>query len=266
MNSPVDLYSNTYKHHSENLYQEIRKETYGEEIGQSSWITADEYRSFFKMLNIRSGNEVLEIATGSGGPAIFMVKETDCNVTGMDINENGVKNANIIAVQSHVCEKVRFLFGDASKPLPLLNESFDVVVSMDSMNHINHRANVLKEFYRVLKKGGKILYTDTTVVTGAVTFEELAIRSSIGFFLFLPLGENERLIKEAGFQKIESKDVTENMAMVSLKWHNAREKRKDQLLTIEGNNTYEGLQKFLKTVHILASEKRLSRILFIAEK
>ena len=266
MKSQVDLYSNTYKHHAENVYRDIRKETYGEEIGQSSWITTDEYRSFFKMLDIKSGYDVLEIATGSGGPAIFMVKETGCNITGVDINENGVQNANVLAMENDVREKVRFMYGDASKTLPFPSECFDVVISMDSMNHINHRDNVLKEFFRVLKKGGKLLYTDTTVVTGAVTFEELAIRSSIGFFLFLPMGENERLIKEAGFQKMEAKDVTENMAMVSIRWHDARGKRKKSLLEIEGTTNYEGLQKFLKTVHILASEKRLSRILFMAEK
>jgi len=33
---------------------------------------------------------------------------------------------------------------------------------------------------------------DTMVVTGILSHEELATRSSIGFYLFVPPGENER--------------------------------------------------------------------------
>jgi SAM-dependent methyltransferase len=163
-------------------------------------------------------------------------------------------------------EKMKFLQGDASEPLPFPNESFDVVLCIDSINHLKDRNKVLREFRRVLKKGGEILYTDPIVATGILTPEELAIRSSMGFFLFVPVGENERLLKDAGFREIESWDATENMASVSIKWYNAREKRKDDLLTIEEANNFKGLQSFLKMVHILSSERRLSRFKYTAVK
>ena len=124
----------------------------------------------------------------------------------------------------------------------------------------------MTEFYRVLKTGGRLLYTDSTVVTGILTNIEIAVRSSIGFFLFAPLGENERLFKQAGFNDIQSRDVTDSMATVSIKWHNAREKRKDSLLEIEEVNNFEGLQAFFKMVHIVSSERRLSRIRYAAAK
>ena len=266
MKSKVELFSGTYKNYAEEIYKDIRKETYGEDIGQNSWLTADEYRNFFSVLKLSPDKNVLEIAAGSGGPAVFMVKETGCLLTGMDFNENGVNNAKKLAEENELNEKMKFLRGDASEPLPFEDESFDAVLCIDSMNHLNNRGKVLKEFKRVLKKGGRLLYTDPIVVTGILSNEEIAIRSSLGFFLFVPVGESERLLKEASFQDIQSKDVTDNIESVSIKWHDAREKRKDDLLKFETEDNFNGIQSFLKMVYIVTSQRRLSRFMFAVVK
>ena len=45
-------------------------------------------------------------------------------------------------------------------------------------------------------------------------------RSSIGLYVFLPPGENERLIHEAHFYLITSADLTRNAAVISKRWYN----------------------------------------------
>ncbi len=264
--SNADLFYGTYKNYAEEVYKNIRKGTFGEDIGQNSWLTADEYRNIFPILDLSPDVKVLEIASGSGGPAVFMVKETGCHLTGMDINENGVENAKKLAEENGLSEKMNFLLGDASEDLPFPGESFDVVISIDSMNHLKARTNVLKEFRRVLKKGGRLLFTDAVVITGVLTNEEIAIRSSLGFFLFSPAGENESLLRKEGFRDIETKDVTENIANVSSRWYDARQKRKWELLQFEDEKNFKGLQSFFETVHILSSERRLSRFMYSAIK
>lgn len=266
MTSKVKLYPGTYKNYSDELYKAIRHETFGEDIGQNSWLTADEYREMFSLLHLGNSSRVLEIASGSGGPAVFMVKETGCHLTGLEYDKNGVDNSLKLAEANGLTKKMEFLHGDASEKLPFEDDSFDAVFTIDAINHLKNRENVLKEFYRVLKPGGRLLYTDPIVVSGILTNEEIAVRSSIGYFLFTPLGENEKLLSAAGFKDIRSNDVTENMSSVSLKWYNAREKRKDELIKIEEEDNYFGLQKFFKMVHTLSSEKRLSRIMFSANK
>lgn len=266
MTSKVKLYPGTYKNYSEDIYKAIRNETFGEDIGQNSWLTADEYREMFSLLGLTNKSSVLEIASGSGGPALFMVKETACHLTGLEYDKNGVDNSLKLAEANGITGQTKFMHGDASEPLPFEDNSFDAVFTIDAINHLKNRDRVVKEFYRVLKPEGRLLYTDPIVVTGILTNEEIAVRSSIGYFLFTPLGENEQLLERAGFTEIRSRDVTENMSMVSQKWFNAREKRKDELLTIEEENNYSGLQKFFKMVHTLSSEKRLSRIMFSARK
>jgi cyclopropane fatty-acyl-phospholipid synthase-like methyltransferase len=266
MEKKVELFYDTYKNYSEDLYEEIRKETYGEDIGQTSWLTADEYRSFFSLLNLSREKSILEVASGSGGPAVFMVKETGCDLTGIDINENGVANAKKLAAENGVSDKTKFIVADASSTLPFTDEAFDALVSIDSINHLKSRGKVLKEFNRVLKKGGRLLFTDAVVITGILTNEEIAIRSSLGFFLFVPNGENERLLKEAGFQEIITRDVTNNIIFTSRKWHDAREKRKPGLVKFEGEEKFHGIQSFLETTHLLSADRRLSRFMYSCVK
>ena len=266
MSEKVELFYSSYKNYSEDSYQAIRKETFGEDIGQNSWLTVEEYRKIFSLLQLAPGKRVLEIASGSGGPAMFMVKETGCLLTGLEFNDHGVSHAKKLAEENGLSDKISFQEGDASKPLPFPDDSFDAVVCIDSINHFNDRGKVLGEFKRVLNHRGKLLYTDPIVMTGILTNEEIAIRSSLGFFLFVPLGENKRLIKEAGFREVHSFDVTSNMATVSIQWHDARQSRKKELLKFETEDNYNGIQTFLKMVHTLATEKRLSRLMFTAEK
>jgi SAM-dependent methyltransferase len=128
------------------------------------------------------------------------------------------------------------------------------------------RLSVLRDWYRVLRPGGRALFTDAMVVTGIVSHEELAIRSSIGFYLFVPPGENERLLGEAGFTILHIQDVTDNAVQVSRRWRDARVRHREALVAREGQANYDGLQRFLDCVHTLSVERRLSRYAYLAEK
>jgi hypothetical protein len=84
--------------------------------------------------------------------------------------------------------------------------------------------------------------------------------------VYSPPGENERLIERAGFRRIRVTDTTESASRVAKRWHQARDKRKQELVAAEGDTNFEGLQRFLSCVHTLMSEKRLLRYLYFANK
>jgi SAM-dependent methyltransferase len=265
-NSPVDLYGHVYADFGSAAETAVRRETYGEDIGQSSWLTAQEWLDFARQLGLGEESDVLEVGSGSCGPAVYLAQQLGCRIIGVDINEHGVRNSAALAQARGVGERARFEAVDASRPLPFPANRFDAVVSNDAMCHIRDRRAVLRDWHRVLRPGGCALFTDAMVVTGMVSHEELATRSSIGFYLFLPPGENERLLAEAGFVLRAVRDVTANAEEVARRWHDARERQREVLEGREGAANFEGLQRFLMCVHTLSKERRLSRFAYIAEK
>jgi cyclopropane fatty-acyl-phospholipid synthase-like methyltransferase len=265
MSHRVDLYNSTYGNFQAQVLAEIRRETYGEDIGQNSWITTDEYDTFYSWLNLSGGDHVLEVASGSGGPALYLARKFKCHITGLDINEEGIKTANQQAADAKI-QNAKFQLADVDQRLPFDDETFDAVICVDSMNHFRDRLSYLKEWRRVLKSGKWALFTDPVVITGPVSNEELAARSNIGFFLFVPLEVTKNLIQEAGFNLVRCEDVTKNIELTSGRWHASRQGHRADLIEIEGEERFDGLQKFLSTVHKLTSERRLSRFVFLAEK
>jgi SAM-dependent methyltransferase len=262
----VDLFDSTYSHFTEDVLDIVRKETFGVDIGQNSWLTVDEYDRFLSWLGLTADDHVLEVASGSGGPALYVASTAGCRVTGIDANEKGVATASQMAVRSGQTHRVRFTVADANVRLPFDDDTFDAVLCIDSMNHFPDRLAVFQEWHRVLGAGHRAIFTDPVVITGPVTNDELAMRSSIGLFLFVPPGINERLIDEAGLRLVRQEDVTANAALIAGRWHQARQRHKDTLLTLEGEERFEGLQRFFAAVHQLTTERRLSRIAYVVEK
>ena len=74
------------------------------------------------------------------------------------------------------------------------------------------------------------------------------------------------LIETAGFNLLRREDVTLNAAVIAGRWQRARDRHRAELLEIEGEERYEGLQSFFGAVHRLTSERRLSRIAYLVEK
>jgi SAM-dependent methyltransferase len=266
MTSRVDLYNSAYDKFAARVQERVRAETYGEDVGQSSWMTADELRHFARQLRLKATSHVLEIGSGSGGPALWLAKSVGCRVTGLDVNKFGIRNSNQLARELKLQNLARFQLTDASRTLPFPSDTFEAVFSNDAMCHISGRAAVLDEWFRVLKPGGRMLFTDAMVITGLVSHEEIATRSSIGRYFYLPPGENERLIEAAGFVSLRREDLTANAAAVSKRWRDARARRRNDLLKIEGRKNFEGLQKFLACVHLLSQEQRVSRFMYVARK
>jgi SAM-dependent methyltransferase len=260
------FYSLTYRHFAHPVLAEIRQETFGEDIGQNGWLTAEELRHYLSSLEVTAASHVLDVGSGSGGPALFLARTVGCQVTGVDLNPSSTTTANAWAHALGLDTLVHFQHADASQRLPFVEHSFTTVIAIDSMNHVPGRLQVLQEWSRVLRPGGRLLFTDPTIVTGILSNEEIAARSAIGYMLFTPLGENERLIQQAGLRLVQTLDVTDKSAVVATRWYQARARRREELIKIEGEAEFEQTQRWLSAVQTQASERRLSRFAFVAQK
>ena len=262
----VELYNHVYRDFASDAETEVRRAAFGVDIGQSSWLTAEDWLRYAREARVREASRVLEVGSGSGGPAVYLAEQLRCHVTGVDINQNGIANAQRLALTRGVSDRTVFRVIDASGSLPFPDGSFDAVLSNDAMCHIPHRRAVLRDWHRVLRPGGRMLFTDALVITGQVSHDEIAARSSIGLYFFVPPGENERLIEAAGFRLLAATDETEAAAMIAQRWHDARDEHRAELTARDGEVNFAGLQRFLACVHRLSSERRLSRYSYLGEK
>jgi 2-polyprenyl-3-methyl-5-hydroxy-6-metoxy-1,4-benzoquinol methylase len=263
---PAGHYTANYGNFQTELYAQIRHEAFGEDIGQNSWLTADEQDRFLEWLDLSPQKILLDVACGAGGPALRIAATTGCSVVGIDVHEQAVTTASSLAAQRGLAERAEFRSIDATGALPFPDASFDAVTCIDAINHLSDRPRVIAEWTRLLKPSGRLLFTDPITLTGPLTNEEVAVRSSAGFYLFVPHGYDERVIAQCGLQLLVCEDVTANMAKVAEARHAARASRSAALREIEGDQAYDGQQEFLTVAARVAREGRLSRFVYVSER
>jgi 2-polyprenyl-3-methyl-5-hydroxy-6-metoxy-1,4-benzoquinol methylase len=261
--SPYDA---NYGNFQTELYEEIRREAFGEDIGQNSWLTASELDQFQEWLRLGPDKRLLDVACGAGGPALRMAKRTGCSVTGVDVHEQAISAANALSAANGLANRTQFHVLSAEQKLPFADNSFDAITCIDAINHFRDRKRVVTEWQRLLKPGGRLLFTDPIIVSGPVNNAEVAVRSSAGFYLLVPRGYDEEVLAQCGLRVLAAEDRTRNMAEVAARRWAAREKRGPALREIEGEQGYETQQEFLRVASVLAAEGRLSRFMFVAEK
>src|SRR5688500_20242605 len=95
------IFDITYGHCRDEVMDAIHRETFDNDIGQNSWMTVDEYDRFIGLLNLGSDAHVLEVASGSGGPALYLATKCGGRVTGIDANESGINTATDFAAKTN---------------------------------------------------------------------------------------------------------------------------------------------------------------------
>jgi hypothetical protein len=92
------------------------------------------------------------------------------------------------------------------------------------------------------------------------------VRASAGNFLVVAPGVSEKAIEAAGLTALRTEDRTAAAAEIAARWYEVRQRRAIALHHDEGVDWFDRRQRFLMTAAELASSRRLSRFLYLAEK
>lgn len=128
-----------------------------EPIFDASRRTVDRMASFIPDLG--RDLRVLDIGSGYGGSARYLAGKAGCSVTCLNLSE--VQNArNRELTRAAGLQDVVEVLHGSFQEIPSEPARFDVVWSQDAILHSSDREAVLREVDRVLKPGGRFLFTD----------------------------------------------------------------------------------------------------------
>lgn len=165
------------------------------------------YRNTVAQMNFDKGDKILDIGYGNGFLLYEIYKKNQVDMYGIDISEDMKKTAlkrNNRALKSG---QLFLEIGDCCD-LPYKNDMFSAVSSINTIYFWSDTAKGLSEIRRVLKKGKSfynLIYTKEWFGESSVTEK--------GFKKF-DADELVELGKEAGFEKVEVRDVVKGKSLM----------------------------------------------------
>jgi len=165
------------------------------------------------LANIDESCHVLDLCSGMGGPSRYLAHNYRCKVTGIDLTESRVKSARRLTKLTGLDDLVTFEAANALD-LPFADETFDVVISQEAFCHIPDKARLLAQCARVLKRGGRLAFTDILATDSTdqktrnrlkreMTFQELGSTTAYREYL----ERNECGVKEVQDVSDEWRDI-----------------------------------------------------------
>lgn len=158
----------------------------------------------------------------SGQAANFIPSDPEYTV--LDIGcGNGVSTANMIGkvkVGVELSEKqmirakknfpdINYVVADA-RELPFKSNTFDLIVAINLLHHVNDPEKIIEECHRVLKRGGKLLTVDPNLYNpigfiGRGLYRLLHLKSVFPTFPQFALGEEEHQFTKTQYYKLWEK-------------------------------------------------------------
>lgn len=261
----VDGYESFYREFDSPLMQQIRREAYGEDIGQHSWVTADEVRADIDRLKLSPSSRLVDLGCGPCGPLTFVLATVGCRGTGVELSPSALRVGRARAASLGIDALLSVQEADLNEPLQFEPGSFDAAMSLDVVPHLRDRLSLFREVARLLLRGGRFLFTDAAVVTGSLSNEEVRKRSVRGYTRFVAPGWNERLLESAGFRLIETENRTISAVKNASGRLSAMQAHRAELERVRGAADFESQQNYLDTVVDLSRRGALARVMYLAE-
>lgn len=122
------------------------------------------YESVYREIADYPACRVLEVGCGRGSFAIWLARKAPrFQITALDFSGAAIEIARADAASAGV--QVEFIQGDA-EALPIPNDSFDLVISCECMEHVPHPPQMADEIARVLRRGGRFCLTTENYFNG----------------------------------------------------------------------------------------------------
>ncbi len=110
-------------------------------------------------VKIKSDDSVLDAGCGIGGSAIWLAQNYNVRVDGITISEKQLEEAKNLSTKYNVDHIVNFYQRNFLNT-KFNDSSYNIVLAIESVCHAENKKDFIKEAYRVLKNGGRLIVDD----------------------------------------------------------------------------------------------------------
>ena len=163
------------------------------EFAHIGFLTLSEAQHLLELLAPASGEVVVDVACGTGGPGLWIAQQTGTSLIGVDPSPAGLAAARQRAARTGLDDRSRFEQG-SFEHTHLTGSSADVVMSIEAFQYAPDKRAGLREFARILRPGGRL---------GLICFEADPTKAAgLPILGVDPVIDYRPLLKSAGFDVV----------------------------------------------------------------
>ena len=190
-----DIHIGLYEHDTDTIFDASRKTV----MKMASMVN-----------NLGPTTRVLDIGSGYGGSARYLIEHYGCHVSCLNLSETQNARNRELNARSNCSLIVNVVDGNFEE-IPTPDQSVDVVWSQDAILHSGDRAKVFKEVNRVLTQGGQFIFTDPMQSEQCPKDALQPILNRIHLDSLGSVGLYKEMLSDLGFKELEIVDLSEQL-------------------------------------------------------
>jgi sarcosine/dimethylglycine N-methyltransferase len=188
-----------------------------------------------------AGKKVIEAACGVGSTARHLVRQYGVSVLATNISEAQLEEAQKITDKEGLSDRISFRFSDFHA-LDSPDHSFDCWWCQEALLYAVERRQVLAEARRVVRRGGRIVFTDLLITDAMPEAERLAFAGDMKTPEMWTIEDWDRLLEEMQFETLERADWREHAVLTFTKVAHALAEVRDEFAGFIGREAVEGTE------------------------